>query len=256
MQTIVDLSFAQDIATLTFVTDPPGKPATVDYAVLDQMDAALDEVEHRLEELTALIVRSASERYFIVGANIRALETLDAKSIVDWVKRGHAVFNRLEALSLPVLAVVTGFALGGGLELAMACDLIVAGENAKFGQPEANLGLVAGWGATYRLPRRIGPARAKELFFTGRIIDAETAFRYGLINFVGSEKVIEAEIIKLCDEMRPLSSLAIGEMKGLVNDQSISLADAGEAEASASTRCLASEDSQRRVAEFLDSRRK
>ena len=118
------------------------------------------------------------------------------------------------------------------------------------------MGLVAGWGATYRLPRRIGPARAKELFFTGRIIDAETAYRYGLINFVGSEKAIEAEINKLRDEMRPLSSLAIGEMKALVNDQPTSLADAGEAEASASNRCLTSEDSQHRVAEFLDSRRK
>jgi len=256
MQTDVRLTYDNDIATLTFVTDPPGKPATIDYDVLAQMDQAFDEIENRLDELRALVVQAESERYFVVGANIRALETLNAETIVEWVERGHAVFNRLEALPLPVFARIDGFALGGGLELAMACDLIVATEGSKFGQPEANLGLVAGWGGTARLPQRIGAARAKELFFTGRAISAETALAYGLVNFVGDTQAVDAYLDQLFDEMRPLSASAIGHMKHLVNNSSqITQAENCLAEADASQQLLSGADAQERVATFLDSRK-
>ena len=260
MQTTIRLTYDHDIATLTFVTDPPGKPATVDYEVLTQLDHALDEIEQRLERdqerLTALILRSESERYFVVGANIRALETLNAETIVEWVARGHTVFNRLEALPLPVIARIDGFALGGGLELAMACDLIVATEGAKFGQPEADLGLVAGWGGTYRLPQRIGKARAKELFFTGRTISAETALAYGLVNFVGDEVAVDVYLDDLFADMRPLSAPAIAHTKRLVNVSSlISQAENCTAEVDASRQLLSGTDTQQRVANFLDSRK-
>ena len=260
MQTTIRLTYDNDIATLTFVTDPPGKPATVDYEVLGQMDRALDEIEQRLElgqkPLTALVLRSESERYFVVGANIRALETLNAETIVEWVERGHAVFNRLEALPLPVIARIDGFALGGGLELAMACDLIVASESAKLGQPEANLGLVAGWGGTYRLPQRIGKARAKELFFTGRAISAETALAYGLVNFFGDTAAVNAYLDDLFADMRPLSTPAIAHMKRLVNMSSqISQAENCAAEVNASRQLFEGADTQARVATFLDSRK-
>ncbi len=256
MQTDVRLTYDSDIAYLTFITDPPGKPATIDYKVLTQMDQAIDEVENRLDELTALVVQADSERYFVVGANIRALETLNAETIVEWVGRGHEVFNRLEALALPVIARINGFALGGGLELAMACDLIVATEGSRFGQPEANLGLVAGWGGTARLPQRIGVARAKELFFTGRAINAETALGYGLINFVGDEETVDAYLDQLFEEMRPLSASAIGHMKHLVNaGAQMTQAESGAAEAEASHELLSSAETQERIATFLDSRK-
>jgi enoyl-CoA hydratase len=209
-----------------------------------------------LGELTALVLQAESERYFVVGANIRALETLNAGTIVEWVERGHSVFNRLEALPLPVIARIDGFALGGGLELAMACDLIVATESAKFGQPEANLGLVAGWGGTRRLPQRIGTARAKELFFTGRAISAETALAYGLINFVGHAQAVDTYLDHLFEEMRPLSASAIGHMKHLVNiSAQITQSENCAAEADASQQLLSGADTQKRVASFLDSRK-
>lgn len=146
MQTTVKLSMDADIGTLTFVCDETGKPTTLDLRVLDELDAHLSTIESHSDRLRAVLVESAYPKYFIVGANINALKTLNADTIVPWVKKGHEVFNRLEALPLPVIAIVEGYALGGGLELAMACDMILAADTAKFGQPEANLGVVSGWG--------------------------------------------------------------------------------------------------------------
>ena len=146
------------------------------------------------------------------------------------------------------------FALGGGLELAMACDLIVATEDAKFGQPEANLGLVAGWGGTQRLPQRIGTARAKELFFTARGISAETALAYGLVSFVGDAQAVDTYLDHLFEEMRPLSVSAIGHMKNLVNvSAQMTQTENCAAEADASQQLLSGTDTQERVANFLDS---
>jgi enoyl-CoA hydratase len=253
MQTHVTLEIREDIAHLIFACDEPTKPTTLDGVVLDEMIGCLDSVERGLDDLRALVVRSVSSKYFVVGANINALKTLDAVSIGPWVRRGHVVLNRLEALPLPTVAKVEGYALGGGLELAMACDFIVAAPSAKFGQPEAALGLVSGWGGSYRLPRRVGLARAKELFFTGRVIDAEAALAMGLVDYVG---YVDGYLKALFGDIRKMGRLAVSEMKHLIaSSPAISLGQSADEEAAASSRCLADADTQARVRSYLDSRK-
>ena len=256
MQTHISLEMQQDVAYLTLACDEPGKPATLDLLVLDELDEALDRIETGAKRLCAVIVRSDSEKYFCVGANVNALETLDAESIVPWIQKGHAVFNRLQALPLPVLARVEGYALGGGLELAMACDLILAAQRARFGQPEANLGFVAGWGGTFRLPRRIGVPRAKELLFTGQIIDAARAHEIGLVSFCGDSAALDEYLGSILENIRRCSPIAVSQMKKLVNDNpDISLRESCYEETVASCICMSSGDTKARIKAFLDSRR-
>lgn len=256
MQTHILLEIHADIAHLTLTPDEPGKPPTLDYAALDELAAHIATIR-AAEGLRAVIVRSASEKYFCVGANINALKTLDAKTIVPWVERGHAVFNDLAALPLPVIARVEGFCLGGGLELAMACDLIAASKTARFGQPEAVLGVIAGWGGTWRLPQRVGIARAKELFFTGRVIAADEAAHIGLTNFAGETAEVEAYLTDFLAGLSKCSPLAVARMKAIV-DRSTALTpdDARRAEADASAACMTSADTRMRVTEYLESRRR
>ena len=252
MKTTVNLIIKEDIAYLRFVCEPTGKPITLDLQVLEVLENHLDIIQTRLDDLRAVIVQAESDKYFIVGADINALKTLNADTIVPWVERGHHIFNQIEDLPLPVIAQVNGYALGGGLELALACDLIITSPNAKFGGPEAKLGLVPGWGATQRLAQRIGLSRAKELFFTGKIIDAQTALQMGLVNFVGAPEEQEGYLKTLITDIKSCSPTALAEIKQLVN-QNINLAriEAGDNEAAASYRCMQSEDTKNRISSFL-----
>jgi len=256
MQTNVTLSLDGDIGTLTFACDEVGKPTTLDLKVLDELDAHLAMIESHSDTLRAVIVESAYPKYFIVGANINALKTLNAETIVPWVKKGHAVFNRLEALPLPVIAKVEGYALGGGLELAMACDMILAADTAKFGQPEANLGVVSGWGGSYRLPLRVGLAKAKEMFFTAAILDANAAFAAGLVDYVGDMVSLDAHLNDLLAGIRRSGALAVRQMKALINHSpEIDIQANGEEEARASQLCMADAATVSRVSRYLASRK-
>jgi enoyl-CoA hydratase/carnithine racemase len=139
----------------------------------------------------------------------------------------------------------------------MACDLIVATEGARFGQPEGRLGFVAGWGGTYRLPRRIGRARAKELFFSARTVDAEEAHRLGLIDFVGDAAAVDAYLAELAQGIRGCSMLALAEIKQLVNrGDGLDRAGSCREETAASVRCISSSDTLSRVRAFLAGRRR
>ena len=141
-----------------------------------------------------VIVESRSPKSFVVGANLAVLKAQDETNIGDWVKNGHRIFNQLQHLPQPVIAKVAKNALGGGLELAMACDFIIAGENARFGHPEAGLGVMPGWGGSYRLRMLVGPARAKEMIFTAQPIDAATACAWGLVNRVCKEEELDGAV--------------------------------------------------------------
>ncbi|MCB0109188.1 MAG: enoyl-CoA hydratase/isomerase family protein [Caldilineaceae bacterium] len=252
MQTNIHYRRQKDTVTLTFSAEQEGKPPTLDLDVLSRLEDILERIQEDMDDLRAVVIRSNSEKYFIVGANIDALADLDAQSIVPWVQRGHAVFNQVAEFPLPVIAWVEGYALGGGLELALACDLILATDNARLGQPEAKLGLVSGWGGSHRLPRRVGLAKAKEMFFTGHILDARAAYDFGLVDYVGIREAVQKYLDNVLDGIRECSPFAVAQMKLLLDDSLDTTIDENSlAEASASYRCMEDATTQARIAAFL-----
>lgn len=150
---------------------------------LRELGEAMAELEAN-PEVRVIVLTGAGDKAFVAGADISYMQSLTPLQARDFARMGQGVLSRIENLSKPVLAAVNGFALGGGCELAMACDLRIASEKAKFGQPEVNLGIMAGFGGTQRLTRLVNPGLAKEMLFTADIYDAQAALKMGLVNHV------------------------------------------------------------------------
>jgi enoyl-CoA hydratase len=163
--------------------------------------------------LRVVIVTGAGEKAFVAGADIAALSTMTVDEAGEFSRLGHLVGERIESLPIPVIAAVNGFALGGGCELALACDFIYAAENARFGQPEVKLGAIPGFGGTQRLMRRVGIARARELLFTGDTIDAAEALRIGLCNRLFPADQLMAEARRTASQLALRAPLAIAAIK-------------------------------------------
>ncbi len=240
-------------AVCTLMLEPPeGKPPTLDHAVMEAFERELAGIEARAGEVRAVVLRSASPRFFCAGANLKVMETIDRDSIGPWVRRGHALLNRLEALPVPVVARVEGYALGGGLELAMACDLIFASASARFGQTEAKLGFVTGWGGGYRLVRRVGLARAKELVFSARIVDAAEAVRIGLAEWAGAPAELEVRLAEFLAGVAGNGRVALAAMKRILEScPRTRLEENAEIEAAESRRVLTDGDAAERLQAFL-----
>lgn len=255
MKTTVTLELEGALVRLTLRPDPQDKPNTLDLDVIEAIDGALDTVAAN-PDLRLLLVESASPKYFVVGANLKALQEIDAESIRPWIFRGHEVFDRFQKLDIPVIAVVRGYAYGGGLELALACDMIYASDNARFALPEAGLGFVPGWGGTQRLPRRIGASRAKRIIFAGRPFSAAEAESLGLLAFRGDDDALNEELAATAEAIAKNSRISVAMCKQLINGafESPAATRAFE-EAAASTVCLSDGDTQRRLAEFFEQRR-
>jgi len=164
-----------------------------------------------------IVITGAGEKAFSAGADLNIMKGISASKAREFSKVGHEVFDKVETLDKPVIAAINGFALGGGLELAMACDLRIASENAKLGQPEINVGLIPGWGGTQRLPRYVGKAIAKELILTGKMIDAKTAERYGLVNAVVPPDQLKTAVTAMAKELMKKPRVGIKLAKELVN---------------------------------------
>ncbi|GGE04737.1 crotonase [Marinithermofilum abyssi] len=171
---------------------------------LDELEQALDRVEQN-EEVRVLVLTGAGEKAFVAGADIKELRRLESATEAETLAcRGQALFSRLEELDKPVIMAINGYALGGGCELAMSGDILLASENARFGQPEVNLGILPGYGGTQRMARLLGKTTAKHLCLTGEMIDAKEALRLGLV-----QKVVPAE--ELLPEAKRLASLLAGK---------------------------------------------
>lgn len=182
--TLLDrLLVTRDRGVTTVTINRPDVRNAVDVPTFDQLIAAFAEIS-RDPEVRCVILTGAGEQAFIAGADVKAMAPLDVSGARAFSERGQRAGDIMEALPVPVIAAVNGYALGGGCELALACDFIYASRAARLGQPEVNLGVIPGMGATQRLVRRVGLARARELIYTGAILDADEALRIGLVNAV------------------------------------------------------------------------
>jgi enoyl-CoA hydratase len=178
------------IARITL--DRPEKLHALDPEMLSAMEDAIGQAEQS-REARVIVLESSGDKAFCVGADILAWTALSPLEMwADWVRRGQRIFERLERARQPVICAIQGFAFGGGLELALGCDLRIAADSARFAMPEVKLGTIPGWGGTGRLPQLIGSARAKQMIFTGEQIGADAAERWGLVN-----EVVPAALLRM-----------------------------------------------------------
>ena len=176
--------------------------------VLKDIEAAFDAVD--LSEIRAIILTGAGEKSFVAGADIAAMSVM--------TKFGNDIFRKIETFPVPVIAAVNGFALGGGNELAMSCDIRICSDNALFGQPEVGLGITPGFGGTQRLARLIGPGKAKEMVFASRNIKADEAYRVGLVNAVYTQEELMPAAKKLAGAIAKMAPIAVRNSKKAMND--------------------------------------
>ena len=238
-----------DVALLTI--DRPKALNALDAATLAGLDAALDQ----LGDARALVITGGGEKAFVAGADIAAMSTLDAMGAAHFAGVGQRVFDRIEALPIPVIAAVNGFALGGGCELALACDLVLAAPNAVFGQPEVKLGVIPGFGGTQRLVRRVGSMRARELIYSGRNVKAEEAVVIGLALRVVTDGTVRDAALALANQIAAMGPVAVRLAKRAILDgdgADLRVGLAGERTLFAL--CFATADQKEGMAAFLEKR--
>ena len=186
-------------------------------AVLAELERVLAGLEGRAD-LRAVVITGAGEKSFVAGADIAEMREKTAEQARDFARQALDTFKRLETLPVPTVALVNGFCLGGGCELALACDWAVASDNAIFGQPEVLLGVIPGFGGTQRLPRRVGPAMAIDLCTTGRKIDANEALRIGLVNRVMPQAELESYVEELTKQLGGNGPQSVRAAKQAIHD--------------------------------------
>lgn len=247
------LSRSGPMATLELQA-PTGKPPTLDLGVLQRLGECVEQIEQAPPGV--LVLRSSSDRYFCVGAHVDSLQNVDATSIEVWIRAGHDLLNRIEDLPCPVIARVEGFALGGGLELAMACDLIFAGPNARLGLTEATLGFVPGWGGCLRLVERIGRAAARRCFFTGTVLDAAQAAAVGLVDALAGEGRLDDDLARYSEAVLACCPGAIARFKRATDPDRAARRETNLAvELEQSAACIRDQRTAQRLASFLAKRR-
>jgi enoyl-CoA hydratase len=223
-------------------------------AILRELDSVFDDLSKR-KEIGAVIITGAGEKSFVAGAEISEFLQIGEKTAVGFLEKGQRVFDQIENFDRPVIAAINGFALGGGNELAMACDMRIAAENARFGQPEVNLGIIPGYGGTQRLPRIIGMGKAKEMIFTGDLLSAQEAERLGLVERVVPKGEAVAEAKKLCERIISKGPVAIRMAKKAINEGlSVSLEEGLVLEARYNAVCFGTEDKDEGAKAFFEKR--
>lgn len=222
---------------------------------LTELSSALDEVSQDAG-VKAVILTGSGSKAFVAGADISQMKDFNSLQGRRFAQLGQAVFRKIELLPQPVIAAINGFALGGGCELSMACDIRLAAENAKFGQPEVTLGLTAGFGGTQRLPRLVGTGIASELLFTGDIIDVQEAYRIGLVNKVYSSETLLEEALKLARRIAERAPAAVQLSKSAIQrgiNLDLDSAQAYEAEVFGLT--CSTQDQKEGCSAFLEKRK-
>lgn len=209
----IDVSLRDDVATIT--VSRPEKLNALTPEMLDQLGEATETV--RASSARAVVVRGEGGKAFCVGADINRFAGLSAVQMLDWTARGHRVFDALAALPQPSVAVLHGSAFGGGLELALACDLRVMSTQAKLGLPEVGLGTVPGWGGTERLTELVGRARAKEIVLARRLLDADTALSWGVVTATAAPGDLDTVVADLVGRLTSSAPVAVALAKTIID---------------------------------------
>ena len=241
------------ISTITF--NRPETLNALNSELLKEFSQALDEIAAN-EDIRVLILTGAGEKSFVAGADISELATFNALQAKRFSERGHFMMNKLQELPIPVIAATNGFALGGGCEIAIACDFIYASENAMFGLPEINLGIIPGFGGTQRLSRLIGKNIAKELIFTGKMIPASEAHAIGMVNNVCSQESLMDEVVKTAKSIVLKGKVSLRAAKQAINSgMNVDLNSGCSIEIDAFSLCMASPDAKEGTSAFLEKRK-
>ena len=248
-----NLALAVDDRVATLTVNRPDKLNALNAATIGELDAAIDALRTR-DDVGGVIVTGA-QRAFVAGADISELARQSPDDARHRAQRGQAVFSKFETSPKPVIAAVNGFALGGGCELAMACHVRIASEAATFGQPEVKLGLIPGYGGTQRLPRLVGRGRALQLLLTGELIDAQEAWRIGLVNRVVAAGELLTTATAMLRQMLANGPLALAGCIAAVNEgAALPLADALALEAGAFAELAGTADMKEGTTAFLEKR--
>lgn len=236
----------------TVTINRPDKLNALNREVMNELNKVLDEIDSN-DEIKAVILTGAGQKAFVAGADIGEFVGLGKEEGQALAKKGQDIFFRIENNRKPVVAAVNGFALGGGCELAMSCHFRIAGENAKFGQPEVNLGLIPGYGGTQRLVQLIGKGRALELLLTGNMVDAPTALQYGLVNQVVPPEELLNKASSILQTITAKAPLALSKCITAAN---AAYTEKGyQTEVKAFGDCFATEDMKEGTAAFLEKRK-
>ncbi|MGQ9538579.1 MAG: enoyl-CoA hydratase/isomerase family protein [Candidatus Bathycorpusculaceae bacterium] len=244
---------SEGVATITI--NRPEALNAFNAEVVGEILQALEDTKTD-ENIRVVVLTGAGEKAFSAGADIKAMKGMNALKARELSQMGEKLCTALENLEKPVIAAINGYALGGGLEVAMACDLRIASENARMGQTEINIGLIPGWGGTQRLTRLIGATKAKELIFTGKMVDAKTAEQLGLVNVVVPADKLRETVRQFALEIAQKAPVALKVAKALINKGAeISLDAALALEREGFGVVASTEDLQEGVSAFIEKRK-
>ena len=244
----IQVSSENHVAVLTI--DRPKALNALNSEVLGELEAAIDALD--LSDVRALIITGSGEKSFVAGADIGEMSTLTKAEGEAFGKKGNDVFRKIETLPIPVIAAVNGFALGGGNELAMSCDIRICSDNAVFGQPETGLGITPGFGGTQRLARLVSPGMAKQILYTAKNIKADEALRIGLVNAVYPQAELMENVLKLAGKIAKNAPIAVRNCKKAINDGiSLPIEKAVEVEEKLFGDCFETHDQKEGMACFL-----
>lgn len=247
------IKYTKDAGIGIVTINRPEALNALNSTVISELEQLVGELEQD-RELRAVIL-TGEGRSFVAGADIGEQKPLDLDGGRRWGQRGSALMRRIEKLEVPTIAAVNGFALGGGCELALSCDIILASEKAKFGQPEVGLGITPGFSGTQRLPRRVGIGKAKELIYSGKMIKADEAEKIGLVNAVYAPEELMAGAVEMAKSFAKNAPIAVKYAKACIDrGMQMDIDDGIAVENELFAMCFATKDQKEGMAAFLEKR--
>ena len=248
------LIFEIETGTAIITINRPEKLNALNKDVFNDLDNAMEEVLNN-SDIKSAIITGAGAKAFVAGADISEFNGLNKSQAIALAKRGQDVFFKIENSKKPVVAAVNGFALGGGCELAMACHFRLCSDNAKFGQPEVNLGLIPGYGGTQRLTQLVGKGKSMELQMTAKIADAQEALQWGLVNYVTSPEELLPKTKEILQTIQAKAPIAVSKIIECINTGIENKENGFEKEIIAFGECFITEDMKEGTTAFLEKRK-